>query len=139
MERHSRGHQLPLAAVAAIVGVCLCIMVPLSVRSCKKTAAVTPATTAADSSGLDATYDGMLSRTTDLEVADLPLEQEAERRLIEYRQEKGCSLECAGYLDLFGNAWGCIVRGDGWVEILVIRDVTESSCSVQTIHLVTNT
>ena len=76
-----------------------------------------------------------LARSTELELSPLPLEEEAAKRLEGYRSEGTCTLECAGYLDLYGNAWGCLVQGDGWVEILVIRDAAEGSCSVQTIRL----
>ena len=68
-------------------------------------------------------------------ISQQALEQEAEERIIASRQQDGCTLECAGYLDLFGNAWGCVVQGDGWVEVVVIRSVAESACSVQTIRL----
>ena len=33
----------------------------------------------------------------------------------------GCTLVFAGYLDLFGNVWACLVSGQGWAEIDVVR------------------
>ena len=32
-------------------------------------------------------------------------------------------LRYAGYLDAFGNVWGCVVQGDGWVEVQVVKSV----------------
>ena len=34
-----------------------------------------------------------------------------------------CLLCEAGYLDLQGNVWGCVVQGDGWVEVQVVKSV----------------
>jgi len=78
------------------------------------------------------------ARSTDSVVSQKSIEREAEKRLISYRSEEGCTLECAGYLDLFGNTWGCVVQGDGWVDIVIIRNVAEQTCSVQTIRLNAN-
>ncbi len=88
-----------------------------------------------DSSAREPAMDAGLSRSTELELSSLPLEAEATKRLEGYRDSGVCVLECAGYLDLYGDAWGCLVQGDGWVEILVIREAAEESCSVQTIRL----
>lgn len=130
MERHRRGHQFPVTAIA---GACFCAALMLAAHM----RAPTPS---ADASGVSAPLpesvaEAGLAPSTELGISSQPLEQEAEERLTAYRRESGCSLECAGYLDLYGNAWGCLVQGDGWVEILVIRDVADDTCSVQTIRL----
>lgn len=127
MERHRKGHQLVVAAAC----ICLCTIVALSVRSCATTASVEPGE--GDAPDTVRTVD--TRRITELVVSQQPLEQEAQERLMSYRGDGGCTLECAGYLDLFGNAWGCVVQGDGWVDIVVIRHVAEGTCSVQTIRL----
>ncbi|MDO5106796.1 MAG: hypothetical protein Q4D39_00825 [Coriobacteriaceae bacterium] len=114
------------------MGICFCTVFALSIRSCASEAGidleesdVADETVRTEDSG----------RSTELVISQQPLEREAEDRLVSYRNEEGCTLECAGYLDLFGNAWGCVVQGDGWVEIVVIRTVAEEACSVQTIRL----
>ena len=38
-----------------------------------------------------------------------------------YEATPGCELVYAGYLDLFGNVWACLVTGPGWAEISVVR------------------
>ena len=111
--------------------ICLCAVVALSVRSCSTTASVE----SYEGDAPDAVQTVDARRITELVISQQPLEQEAQERLMSYRGDQGCTLECAGYLDLFGNAWGCVVQGDGWVDIVVIRNVAEGTCSVQTIRL----
>lgn len=38
-----------------------------------------------------------------------------------YEKESGCTLVHAGYIDLFGNVWACLVMGPGWAELSVVR------------------
>ena len=43
--------------------------------------------------------------------------------LLEERREKGdCVVSRAGYLDLFGGAWGCVLQGGDWAEILIVSE-----------------
>ena len=39
-----------------------------------------------------------------------------------YRDEADCLLRQAGYLDLLGGVWGCVVEGPGWVDVCVVRE-----------------
>lgn len=130
MERHRRGHQF---AVAAIVGACFCATLMLAARMCASEPLADASAVAA--SAPEGTVEAASFPSADVEISSQPLEQEAGERLAAYGREDGCSLECAGYLDLYGNAWGCLVQGDGWVEILVIRHASGDTCSVQTIRL----
>lgn len=38
-----------------------------------------------------------------------------------YKETQGCELVYAGYIDLFGNVWACVVTGPGWAELSVVR------------------
>lgn len=49
------------------------------------------------------------------------LEEQAQRLLAGYRDEGRCVLTQAGYIDLAGRAWSCVVTGDGWVDLCVVR------------------
>ena len=40
----------------------------------------------------------------------------------------------AGYLDLFCNVWGCLVQGDGWVEVDVVQG-KDDGCEVTVIRM----
>lgn len=46
----------------------------------------------------------------------------ARELLEEYQDEGDCLLRQAGYLDLLGKAWGCVVEGPGWVDLVVVRE-----------------
>lgn len=47
-----------------------------------------------------------------------------------YRDEGDCLLRHAGYLDLLGNVWGCVVQGPGWVDVCVVSQGENVSQSV---------
>lgn len=130
MERDRRGHQLAVGAAS----ICVCAVFALMARSCISAASVGPE----EGAVVDTVQSDNPARSTDSVVSQKSIEREAEKRLISYRSEEGCTLECAGYLDLFGNTWGCVVQGDGWVDIVIIRNVAEQTCSVQTIRLNAN-
>lgn len=49
------------------------------------------------------------------------LEDQAQALLADYRDEGRCVLAQAGYLDLAGRVWSCVVAGDGWVDLCVVR------------------
>ena len=38
-----------------------------------------------------------------------------------YAQTPGCRPVYAGYIDLFGNVWACLVTGQGWVELSFVH------------------
>ena len=52
-----------------------------------------------------------------------PLPEAAKDVLARYEAQGDCLLCEAGYLDLQGNVWGCVVQGDGWVEVQVVKSV----------------
>lgn len=52
-----------------------------------------------------------------------------------YEARGDCVLAHAGYIDLSGRAWACIVRGGGWVEICVVREGPSGGCSVTSWHM----
>lgn len=126
MERHRRGYQLALAAAALLVLAGIAALVRCGSHG---------EAANHDGAGSGRGRDAALVRTGTTELVPLPLQEEAKARIEMYRDAGSCSLECAGYLDLFGNTWGCIVQGDGWVEVLVIRNVAEGTCSVETTRL----
>ena len=63
------------------------------------------------------------------------VEQVATRLLVSYRDARNCALAEAGYLDLLGSVWGCVVQGDGWVDVCIVEQTTESSCRVHVMRL----
>ncbi len=48
--------------------------------------------------------------------------QAASAELERYRLRGDCVLCRAGYLDLLGDVWGCLVQGPGWVEMCVVEE-----------------
>ena len=52
-----------------------------------------------------------------------------------YRARGDCVLAHAGYIDLSGRVWACVVRGGGWVEICVIREGPSGGCAVISWHM----
>ena len=59
---------------------------------------------------------------------------EVAAELLEERREQGdCVLACAGYLDLLGGTWGCVLQGNGWVELCLVTEGEEGAgCDVLT-------
>lgn len=67
---------------------------------------------------------------------DLGVAEEGVEVLEEYEARGGCVLAQSGYLDLLGRSWGCVIQGEGWVDICVVqegRDGEGSTLSV--IHM----
>ncbi|MDO4850184.1 MAG: hypothetical protein Q4B45_10510 [Coriobacteriia bacterium] len=53
---------------------------------------------------------------------------EASAEVLEgYAARSDCALGQAGYLDVTGNAWGCVVLGDDWAEVCVVSADEEGS------------
>lgn len=59
----------------------------------------------------------------------------AEDVLGRYRREGTCLVAYAGYLDLLGNAWGCVMEGPGWVDVCVVEEVRGSACVVRSVRM----
>ena len=67
--------------------------------------------------------------------SDRPLPEEGERVLEGYRLRGDCIVARAGYLDLSGKVWGCVVQGAGWVDLCVIREGDEGGSEVVSWHM----
>lgn len=62
--------------------------------------------------------------------SERPLVEEAQTILAGYRQRGDCVLARAGYVDLLGRAWSCVIQGDGWVDVCVVRETDEGGSRV---------
>ena len=68
--------------------------------------------------------------------SELSLEEEGSRVLERYRARGDCVLAQAGYLDLTGRVWGCVVQGDGWVEVCLVEEGDDGGgCSVSVVRM----
>lgn len=47
-----------------------------------------------------------------------------------YRSRQDCLLAQSGYLDLYGEAWGCVIQGGAWVDVCVVRGDAEETRSM---------
>ena len=56
-------------------------------------------------------------------LSPLDLQEEATKDLEGYREAGSCILLGSGYLGITGSSWGCLVQGDGWVEVRVVSQV----------------
>ena len=54
--------------------------------------------------------------------SDRTLPEEAKELLASYQRAGNCTLAEADYLDLFGKTWGCVIQGDGWVDLCVVQE-----------------
>ena len=62
---------------------------------------------------------------TELELPD------ASQELVErYRDRGDCLMRQAGYLDLLGDAWSCVVQGPDWVDVCVVSSAADDAGSV---------
>lgn len=69
--------------------------------------------------------DGVTTYETELELP------EASQELVErYRDRGDCLMREAGYLDLLGDAWSCVVQGPDWVDVCVVSSASENAGSV---------
>ena len=60
----------------------------------------------------------------------------AQNLLSTYRDAGDCVLAQAGYLDLLGSVWGCVVFGGEWADMCVIGEVEEGeSCQICVLRL----
>jgi hypothetical protein len=67
---------------------------------------------------------------------DGALPEAASHVLVGYRDDGSCVLVHAGYLDLFGNVWCCVVSGDGWVDTCLVSE-KGGTCEVETMRVET--
>lgn len=66
----------------------------------------------------------------------LAVQEAAEEAVVRYRDRGDCVLAQAGYLDLFGGTWGCVVEGPGWVDVCVVaRRQGEKASTVKTMRM----
>lgn len=54
--------------------------------------------------------------------SELDVREAAARVLGERRDAGDCVVARSGYLDLSGRAWGCVLQGSGWVEVVVVSE-----------------
>lgn len=136
MGRDHRGHQLAVALAAAL---CLALLIAATVIELGPTgdassgAGVSDASTqggekfSASVSGgedlLDSAFDlvGLDNEGPSRSWEAASLEEGASRLLDEYAQDNACVLAQSGYLDLQGRVWGCVVTGQGWADICVVK------------------
>lgn len=50
-----------------------------------------------------------------------------------YRVRRDCLPVQCGYIDLYGEAWGCVIQGDDWVDVCVVRGEQDGRKSVLTV------
>lgn len=54
------------------------------------------------------------------------LEEGASDLLEAYSQQEGCALAQSGYLDMKGQVWGCVVVGQGWADVCMVKQTSSS-------------
>jgi len=65
----------------------------------------------------------------------LDLRGQSSELLRGYRDAGSCLLREAGYLDLVGNAWGCVVQGPTWVDVCVVTAREDGGSDVRIVHM----
>lgn len=60
------------------------------------------------------------------EDLDLP---GAATEILEGYRDQGCTLHYADYLGVLGDVWGCVVEGERWVEMCVVREAEGAAVS----------
>ena len=63
------------------------------------------------------------------------LTDSAEKLILSSRDEQTCLLRSAGFLDLMGRVWGCVIEGPGWADICVLEEGQGMTCTKRVIHL----
>ena len=61
--------------------------------------------------------------------SERPLEDEAACVLEESGERGDCIVARSGYLDLLGRVWGCVLQGEGWVEIVLVSEASSGEGS----------
>lgn len=66
----------------------------------------------------------------------LAVQEAAEEAVVRYRDRGDCIVARAGYLDLFGRTWGCVMQGCGWVDVCVVsQSEGEQTSTVKTVRM----
>ena len=136
MGRDHRGHQLAVALAAAL---CLALLVAATVIELGPVGDASPRAGVNDASAqggekfsasgsggedlLDSAFDlvGLDNEGPSRSWEAESLEEGASQLLGEYAQDSACVLVQSGYLDLQGRVWGCVVTGQGWADICVVK------------------
>ena len=61
--------------------------------------------------------------------------QVAGQLLQSYKDRGDCVLAQAGYLDLFGSVWGCVINGGSWVDVCLVSDAGGGESHLSVVHL----
>lgn len=70
-------------------------------------------------------------------IFDISFLSAMEQVLLTYESFEGGSLKEAGYLDLWGGVWSCVIQQSDMVTICIIRD-KQSSCEISTVCMNAN-
>lgn len=65
--------------------------------------------------------------STSVREVDLGVVEAAREVLGEYRSQDEAVLAYAGWIDLLGRTWGCVVRGSSWSELCLVCEAGEGS------------
>lgn len=65
--------------------------------------------------------------STSVREVDLGVVEAAREVLGEYRSQGEVVLAHAGWIDLLGRTWGCVVRGSSWSELCLVCEAGEGS------------
>lgn len=69
------------------------------------------------------------------EVVDAPVADAAARLVEGWHTRADAVLVQAGYLDLKGDSWGCVISGAGWVEVAVVSATEDGKSQVTTLRM----
>lgn len=72
--------------------------------------------------------DGDIHVTTYETSEELP--DAAAELVSRYEEANDCLVRSAGYLDMFGNVWSCLMEGPGWVDLCLVSQ-GEDACVVR--------
>ncbi len=81
------------------------------------------------SSGVESLGDLAFSApsSTSVREVELGVAETAREVLGEYRSQGEVVLAHAGWIDLVGRTWGCVVRGPSWSELCLVCEASEAS------------
>lgn len=81
---------------------------------------------------------GTLPRSVDIPTGAQATRYESGRSVVDegasalegYQSRGDCVLAHAGYIDLTGRVWACVVQGAGWAEVCVVQEGAHGGCEV---------
>lgn len=73
--------------------------------------------------------------TVHQEDSDEEVDVVARSLLGRYQDEGACLLVSAGYLDLLGNVWGCVVEGPGWIDLCIVEKRAQEGSTTRSVRL----